>query len=92
MRIHSSKSYKEAFVVTVLAPCRLAALLVVMAALFSAAHSGAQGCILARSPQQSGTTGQGGMLEPGHYQITFSERHQYSYQHYVGECCGLSIQ
>jgi len=79
MRIHSSKSYKEAFVVTVLAPCRLAALLVVMAALFSAAHSGAQGCILARSPQQSG------MLEPGHYQITFSERHQYSYQHYVGD-------
>lgn len=46
---------------------------------------GAQGCILARSPEQSGVTGQGGVLEPGHYQISFSERHQYSYQHFVGD-------
>lgn len=45
----------------------------------------AQGCILARSPEQSGVTGQGGILAPGHFQITFSERHQYSYQHYVGD-------
>lgn len=46
----------------------------------------AQGCILARSPEQSGLpTGQGGTLEPGHFQVTVGERHQYSYQHYVGD-------
>jgi hypothetical protein len=46
----------------------------------------AQGCILARSPEQSGLpTEQGGTLEPGHFQITIGERHQYSYQHYVGD-------
>jgi hypothetical protein len=45
-----------------------------------------QGCILARSPEQGGLpTGQGGTLEPGHYQITIGERHQFSYQHYVGD-------
>jgi hypothetical protein len=52
---------------------------------FLTTHAAAQGCILARSPEQSGITGQGGLLEPGHFQITFSERHQYSYQHYVGD-------
>jgi hypothetical protein len=46
----------------------------------------AQGCILARSPEQGGLpTGQGGTLEPGHFQITIGERHQFSYQHYVGD-------
>lgn len=55
------------------------------ALLLSATHLGAQGCILARSPEQSGITGQGGVLEPGHFEITFSERHQYSYQHFVGD-------
>ncbi|MGD0830158.1 MAG: hypothetical protein ABR907_04390 [Terracidiphilus sp.] len=46
----------------------------------------AQGCILARSPEQSGLpTGQGGTLEAGHYQLTVGERHQFSYQHYVGD-------
>jgi hypothetical protein len=30
-------------------------------------------------------TGEGGVLEPGHFQITIGERHQYSYQHYVGD-------
>lgn len=46
----------------------------------------AQGCILARSPQQGGLpTGEGGVLEPGHFQITVGERHQFSYQHYVGD-------
>jgi hypothetical protein len=46
----------------------------------------AQGCILARSPEQSGLpTGQGGTLQAGHYQITVGERHQFSYQHYVGD-------
>jgi hypothetical protein len=46
----------------------------------------AQGCILARSPELGGLpTGQGGTLQPGHFQITIGERHQYSYQHYVGD-------
>jgi len=46
----------------------------------------AQGCILARSPEQGGLpTGEGGVLEPGHFQITIGERHQFSYQHYVGD-------
>ncbi|HEX4155563.1 MAG TPA: transporter [Acidobacteriaceae bacterium] len=49
-----------------------------------AAH--AQGCILARSPEQSGLpTGQGGVLLPGHFQVSLGERHQFSYQHYVGD-------
>jgi hypothetical protein len=46
----------------------------------------AQGCILARSPEQGGLpTNQGGMLQPGHFQLTVGERHQFSYQHYVGD-------
>ena len=46
----------------------------------------AQGCILARSPEQGGLpTGEGGVLEPGHFQLTVGERHQFSYQHYVGD-------
>ena len=49
-----------------------------------AAH--AQGCILARSPEQAGLpTEQGGYLQPGHWQLTIGERHQFSYQHYVGD-------
>jgi len=39
-----------------------------------------------RSPEQSGLpTEEGGVLKPGHYQITIGERHQYSYQHFVGD-------
>lgn len=63
----------------------LYALLVVCLVLASAFHAGAQGCILARSPQQGLPTGQGGVLAPGHFQITIGERHQFSYQHYVGD-------
>lgn len=49
-------------------------------------HSSAQGCILARSPEQGGLpTEQGGILQPGHFQLTIGERHQFSYQHYVGD-------
>lgn len=45
-----------------------------------------QGCILARSPEQTGLpTGEGGVLQPGHFQFTVGERHQFSYQHYVGD-------
>lgn len=44
-----------------------------------------QGCILARSPEQSGLpTEQGGLLQAGHFQVTVGERHQFSYQHFVG--------
>jgi hypothetical protein len=53
----------------------------------------AQGCIVARSPEQilpgidrNGLpTGQGGFLQPGHFQLTIGERHQFSFQHYVGD-------
>jgi hypothetical protein len=53
----------------------------------------AQGCIVARSPEQilpgidqNGLpTGQGGFLQPGHFQFTIGERHQYSFQHFVGD-------
>lgn len=58
----------------------------IAAALLPASMAHGQGCILARSPEQTGLpTGQGGVLEPGHFQITIGERHQYSYQHYVGD-------
>ena len=63
--------------------------LTLIAALFAfalvAPNASAQGCILARSPEQGLPTGQGGILEPGHFQITIGERHQYSFQHYVGD-------
>jgi len=46
----------------------------------------AQGCILARSPEQAGLpTEQGGLLQPHQFQLTIGERHQFSYQHYVGD-------
>lgn len=53
----------------------------------------AQGCIVARSPEQvlpgidqNGLpTTQGGYLQPGHFQLTVGLRHQFSYQHYVGD-------
>ena len=54
--------------------------------LVSALPSHGQGCILARSPEQTGLpTDQGGVLQPGHFQFTIGERHQFSYQHYVGD-------
>jgi hypothetical protein len=60
--------------------------LTIAAAFLMTTQVWAQGCILARSPEQSGLpTGQGGILQPGHFQITIGERHQYSYQHYVGD-------
>jgi hypothetical protein len=58
----------------------------VVALAIPATYLDAQGCILARSPEQSGLpTGEGGVLQPGHFQITIGERHQFSYQHYVGD-------
>ncbi len=63
-----------------------ALLAAVVLLLLSAGHLWAQGCILARSPEMNGLpTGQGGVLEPGHFQVTVGERHQFSYQHYVGD-------
>ena len=61
--------------------------------LFASPRLKAQGCIVARSPEQilpgidqNGLpTGQGGFLQPGHFQLTIGERHQFSYQHYVGD-------
>jgi hypothetical protein len=61
--------------------------------LFASPRLKAQGCIVARSPEQilpgidqNGLpTGQGGFLQPGHFQFTIGERHQFSYQHYVGD-------
>jgi hypothetical protein len=64
----------------------LALLCLCCAAVPAWTRSRAQGCILARSPEQTGLpTGEGGILEPGHFQITIGERHQFSYQHYVGD-------
>lgn len=65
-------------------------LLPLFAAAFTLLLSGgqlwAQGCILARSPEQSGLPlSEGGILQPGHFQVTIGERHQFSYQHYVGD-------
>jgi hypothetical protein len=51
----------------------------------AAPHLHAQGCIVARSPEQTLPTGQGGFLQPGHFQLTIGERHQYSFQHFVGD-------
>jgi hypothetical protein len=61
--------------------------------LIAAPRLQAQGCIVARSPEQilpgidqNGLpTGQGGFLQPGHFQLTIGERHQFSYQHFVGD-------
>ncbi len=66
---------------------KLIALFVAVVALsFAGDRLWAQGCILARSPEMGGLpTGQGGVLEPGHFQVTIGERHQYSYQHFVGD-------
>jgi len=60
--------------------------LFVLSAFGAGSTAFAQGCILARSPEQSGVpTDQGGILLPKHWQITFAERHQFSYKHYVGD-------
>jgi hypothetical protein len=67
--------------------------IVVAVGLFASPCLKAQGCIVARSPEQilpgidqNGLpTGQGGFLQPGHFQLTIGERHQFSYQHYVGD-------
>src|SRR5947209_5943419 len=62
------------------------ALLLLLATALSSLPAWAQGCILARSPEQTGLpTEEGGVLEPGHLQLTIGLRHQYSYQHYVGD-------
>lgn len=65
----------------------------VVVCMLATPYARAQGCIVARSPQQilpgidqNGLpTGQGGFLQPGHFQLTIGERHQYSFQHFVGD-------
>ncbi len=89
MRFLPLKSYREN--PTVLRPRRITGRLAMLFAAVTAlslytTQLGAQGCILARSPETGGlATGQGGTLEHGHFQITIGERHQFSYQHYVGD-------
>jgi hypothetical protein len=69
-----------------LLPNKLHLILPMALLLISALASRGQGCILARSPEQTGLpTDQGGVLKPGHFQFTIGERHQFSYQHYVGD-------
>lgn len=64
----------------------MCALLAVWMLPLLAVSAHAQGCILARSPEQGGLpTGQGGFLQPHHFELTIGERHQFSYQHYVGD-------
>jgi hypothetical protein len=86
---HSPESYREkSDAVRIRSLARKLAILcaAVVAVTLSGTQLWAQGCILARSPEQGGLpTGEGGVLEPGHFQITIGERHQYSYQHYVGD-------
>ena len=67
--------------------------LAVFGTLLAGTQAWSQGCIVARSPEQvvpgidqSGLpTQEGGYLQPGHFQITIGERHQFSSQHYVGD-------
>jgi hypothetical protein len=69
------------------------AVLGLMASLLSTPLLLAQGCIVARSPEQvmpgvdqsELPSSQGGYLLPGHFQFTLGERHQFSYLHYVGD-------
>jgi hypothetical protein len=67
-------------------------LVTLIVVIFASPRLHAQGCIVARSPEQvvpglegKLPTNQGGYLLPGHYQLTIGERHQFSYQHYVGD-------
>jgi hypothetical protein len=67
--------------------------LIVLGVFFSPQAARGQGCIVARSPEQvlpsldqnGKPLNQGGYLQPGHVQVTIGERHQFSYQHYVGD-------
>lgn len=86
MQLLPIKSYRKTQTRNRSAAARLVVLLAAILAISaSSSQLWAQGCILARSPEQGLPTGQGGVLEPGHFQITVGERHQFSYQHYVGD-------
>lgn len=70
-----------------------AIMLVLICTFLSAPRAQAQGCIVARSPEQvvpgidanELSTQQSTYLQPGHFQISVEERHQFSYQHFVGD-------
>ena len=73
---------------------RAGLVVVVLIAVFPlAARLHAQGCIVARSPEQvmpgvdqsELPSNQGGYLLPHHFQFTAGERHQFSYLHYIGD-------
>jgi hypothetical protein len=60
--------------------------LVVLAVLLATSLARAQGCIVARSTQQTyGSESQAGYLAPHHWELTIDYRHQYSFRHYVGD-------
>jgi hypothetical protein len=49
-------------------------------------QASAQGCIVARSTQQTyGQTSEAGYLAPHHWELTFDYRHQYSFRHFIGD-------
>jgi hypothetical protein len=48
--------------------------------------AGAQGCIVARSTQQSSGPGSNaGYLAPHHWELTIDYRHQFSFRHFIGD-------
>jgi hypothetical protein len=67
--------------------CKVTQAAVIAAAgvLFSAVSAWGQGCIVARSSEQTiGPESQGGYLQPGDFEVNIGYRHQFSYQHFVG--------
>jgi hypothetical protein len=59
--------------------------IVVIGLLLSAGAAWGQGCIVARSSNQTmGPESQGGYLEPGDFEVNIGYRHQFSYKHFVG--------
>src|SRR5260370_6679960 len=52
----------------------------------SASVAWGQGCVVARSSSpEMGPESQGGYLEPGDFEVNIGYRHQFSYNHFVGE-------
>ena len=55
-------------------------------AMFLPTLAQAQGCIVARSAQQTnGPASEGGYLAPHHWELTIDYRHQFSFRHFVGD-------
>ena len=61
-------------------------LAIVLLAAFLPTLAQAQGCIVARSAQQtSGAGSEAGYLAPHHWELTIDYRHQFSFRHFVGD-------